>query len=56
MELYWRASRDSRYSGVRRGIGDIRGIGRLLGSVGGLVGGVRGVEGVRGIMAGWQGL
>ena len=47
--VYWRAGRECRYSGVRRGIG---GIGRHweLQEVLGLLGGVMGVGGVRGVL------
>ena len=51
------ASRDSRYSGTRRGIGGIIGIGRFVGGVGshlgvsGSVGSVRGVLGLAGTLS-----
>ena len=47
--MYCRTSRDSRNSGTRRGIGNIRGHWRFLGGVGDHFG-VSGGVGVRGIL------
>ena len=53
--IYWKAGRECRYSGARRGMGGIRGIWELLRGFGPL-GGNRGVGCVRGVLEGWQGV
>ena len=50
--MYKGASRNSRYSGTRRGIGDIRRLLRGVGGVGTLFGGVRKYQGVSGVSRG----
>ena len=45
--VYWRAGRECRYSGSRKGIGSIMGHWGLLGGIGG-VGAIRGHHGSRG--------
>ena len=55
------AGRECRYSGARRGIDNIRGIGDLLGGVG-VLGAIRGIRwhhggrGCQGVFGSWQGM
>ena len=54
--VYWKALRDSRYSGARRGIGASGGIGSHLGDVGDVWELFYGCQGASGGYWGWQGL